>query len=373
MSQWVSRQLESTVSEEGRLHLAVGQVALPEPGPDDVMVRVEAAPINPTDLAVLLASANVDSLRALDTGVLAEIPPRAMKLHRGRLGRPLVAGYEGAGTVVAAGAAPAAQALLGRVVAMTPGNMFSEYRCVRAAEVMVMEPGTSPRDAASSVVNPMTALGFLETLRMQGHAAMVHTAAASNLGQMLNRLCMQEEVGLVNVVRSPAQLQLLREQGAEHVVDSSHEDFRAQLTDAIAATGATLAFDAVGGGRMGNTLLSCMERAAARGTRTSHYGTEVFKQLYIYGRLDLAPTELTAAYGFAWGVGGWLMGQFVRRTDPARVEELRDRIIREIRTTFVSDYAAEVSLEQALSPESIAVYSQLSTGNKYLVNPASAA
>jgi len=368
-----SLSLESLVTEDGRLRLSVASVEAPQPGPEEVLVRVEATPINPTDLTVLLASADISTLRAVGEGdrpaVTADIPERAFKRHRGRIGRPMVAGYEGAGTVIDAGASRAARALLGKTVSMTGGEMFRQHRCVRAADVMVMEHGTTAREAASGIVNPMTVLGFMETLRLEGHTALVHTAAASNLGQMLNRLCIDEGVGLVNIVRRPEQVALLREQGAEYAVDSSAGDFRPRLIEAIAATGATLAFDAVGGGRLANTILSCMERAAARDGPTGHYGTEVFKQIYIYGRLDLAPTELTAAYGFAWSVGGWLMGRFLRRTDPERVAELRRKVAAEIKTIFASRYAAEVSFEQALNPEAIARYSRLSTGGKYLINP----
>lgn len=368
-----ARCLNSLVTEQAKLELSIGSVVVPDPGPEEVLVRVEAAPINPTDLAVLLASADLRTTSRQDiggtAGLAADIPARAMKLHRGRLGRPLVAGFEGAGTVIDAGDSPQAQALIGKVVGMTGGAMFSEYRCVPIAEVMPMPEGVTPREAASSIVNPMTVLGFMETLRTEGHTAMVHTAAASNLGQMLNRLCLNEGVPLVNVVRSAEQVALLESQGAEHVVDSSSEQFRPALTEAILTTGATLAFDAVGGGRLGNTILGCMERAAAQRDSVSHYGTDVYKQLYIYGRLDLAPTELTAAYGFAWGVNGWLMGHFLRRTPAERVQALRDKIASEIKTTFASHYAAEIALEEALAPEAVAVYSQLATGKKYLLNP----
>ncbi|MEM8497143.1 MAG: zinc-binding dehydrogenase [Pseudomonadota bacterium] len=368
-----SRQLESLVKTDGTLQLSIGSTEVPEPKQNEVLVRIEAAPINPTDLAVLLASADLASLEAVegDNGVVvqASIPSRILKLHARRVNKPLVAGFEGAGTVVAAGESDQAQALLGKVVAMTGGAMFSEYRCVPVADLMIMNPGTTAAQAASSIVNPMTALGFIETLRKEGHTAMVHTAAASNLGQMLIRLCHQQDIALVNIVRSPEQRTLLKNQGAEFVIDSSDQDFRRDLTDALATTGATLAFDAVGGGRLGNTVLSCMERAAAKNEPTSHYGTDLFKQLYIYGRLDLAPTELTAAYGFAWNVGGWLMGHFLRRTDPKRVKQLQQKITDEISTTFASHYAAEASFEQVLQTDAIRLYSALSTGNKYLLNP----
>ncbi len=373
MPELESRRLQSLVTEDGQLEVSIGREHIASPGAEEVLVRVEAAPVNPTDLAVLLASADLSTLVTAesDSGprLTATVPERIMKLHRGRIGKPMIAGYEGAGTVVSAGSSDAAQALVGKTVAMTGGEMFSEYRCVSLTDLMLMPEPVTPREAASSIVNPMTALGFLETLRSEGHTAMVHTAAASNLGQMLNRLCLQEGIGLVNIVRSPEQVALLQEQGAEFVIDSSQDDFRQQLTAALAATGATLAFDAVGGGRLGNTILSCMERAAAKSGSTNHYGTQVFKQLYIYGRLDLTPTQLTAAYGFAWSVGGWLMGQFLRRTEPSRIQALREKIASEITTTFASHYLAEVSLEEALQPGAVEQYSSLSTGQKYLLNP----
>ncbi|MCY4426392.1 MAG: zinc-binding dehydrogenase [Halieaceae bacterium] len=368
-----SRELRSLVKPDLSLELSLHTVSVPEPGADEVLVRIEGAPINPTDLALLFGPADLSS--AICTGtdsepvVTAAVPEKLKGVVQARIGESLPAGFEGAGVVVGAGSSAAAQDLLGRTVAMTGDGMFSQYRCVPCRAVMVMEEGVTPREAASSFVNPMTALSMVETMRMDGHSALVHTAAASNLGQMLNRICLNEGIGLVNVVRSSEQEALLRGMGAEHVVNSTADDFRKQLTDTIAATGATVAFDATGGGRLGNTILSCMERAAARGQQFSRYGSETFKQLYVYGRLDLTPMQLTAAYGFAWGVNGWLLSHFMARAGDELITSLKQKIGREIRTTFASHYAGELSLQEALSPERIAVYSRRATGKKYLINP----
>lgn len=368
-----SRELRSLVKSDLSLELSLHTVAVPEPGEDDVLVRIEGAPINPTDLALLFGPADLSTISRTGTDaepvITAEIPEKMKGMVQARLGTALPVGFEGAGIVVEAGSSGSARKLVGRTVAITGDGMFSQYRCVPSRDVLVMEQGVTPRQAASSFVNPMTALCMVETMRLEGHSALVHTAAASNLGRMLNRICIDEGIGLVNVVRSEEQEELLRAMGAEHVANSTRDDFRRQLTKAVAATGATLAFDATGGGRLGNTILSCMERAAASGQRFSRYGSSTFKQLYVYGRLDLTPMQLTAAYGFAWSVGGWLLPQFLERAGEERIAALKQKIAREIRTTFASHYAGELSLQEALSAEHIAVYSRRSTNNKYLINP----
>ena len=368
-------ELRSLVRPDGTLELSLVEVPIPEPGPDEVLVRVEASPINPSDLGVLIGPADVSTLRAVGTVarpvLSAAIPPQAMKTLAARLDWSMPVGNEGAGIVVKAGVSPVARTLVGRTVAMAPrGGMYAQYRCLRATDVLPLPADATPADGASSFINPLTALGMVETLRSEGHKALVHTAAASNLGQMLVRICKADGVPLVNIVRTAAQEKLLRDQGAEWVVDSTDLGFGGKLADAVAATGATLAFDAIGGGRLGSQILSAMEAAASRARGTyNYYGSDVHKQLYIYGRLDTGPTELVRDFGFAWAVGGWLLTPFLKKIGPEAVGRLRQRVADELKTTFASRYAAEIGLAEALDPKVAAMYVQRATGAKYLINP----
>jgi NADPH2:quinone reductase len=303
--------------------------------------------------------------------VTAEIPANLMPAVAGRVDQALPVGNEGAGIVVKAGASSAAQALLGRTVALLGGAMYAQYRCAKAAQCLPLPEGTTPAEGASCFVNPLTVLGMVETMRLEGHKALVHTAAASNLGQMLVKLCRKDGVGLVNVVRRPEQVTLLRGTGATHVCDSSAERFRDALVEALVETGATLAFDATGGGTLASQILGCMEIAAQRkqGGAYSRYGSSTHKQLYIYGGLDRSPTRLDRAFGMAWGIGGWLLPLFLQRIGPEAAQKLRERVAAEIKTTFASHYAREVSLAEALQLDAIAVYGRQATGEKYLINP----
>jgi NADPH:quinone reductase-like Zn-dependent oxidoreductase len=279
-------------------------------------------------------------------------------------------GNEGAGVVAAAGASPEAQALLGETVAIIGGAMYARYRAVKARDALKLPPGTSPEAGASCFVNPLTALGMVETMRLEQHKALVHTAAASNLGQMLNRICVQDGIGLVNIVRSTAQAEILRGLGARYVCDSSTPGFLADLTEAIAATGATLAFDAIGGGKLAGQILGAMETAANRNAAVySRYGSAVHKQVYIYGGLDTRPTELGRNYGMAWGVGGWLLTPFLQRIGREGAERLRARVVAELHTTFASHYTKRLSLTEALQPHAVAAYARRATGEKYLIVP----
>jgi hypothetical protein len=236
---------------------------------------------------------------------------------------------------------------------------------------MVLPPGTSAAEGASCFVNPMTALGMVETMQREGHKALVHTAAASNLGQMLNRLCIEDGIGLVNVVRSEAQERILRDQGARYVCDSSAPTFLADLTDAIAATGATLAFDAIGGGPLAGQILGCMEVAINRkAAGYQRYGSTTHKQVYIYGMLDVGPTTLKRNFGAVWGVGGWLLMPFLQKVGPEVTRRLQARVANGLKTTFASHYTQVVSLAGALSLDAIAAYARRSTGEKFLINPA---
>ena len=365
-------QLRSLVKSTGELELSLVDVATPQPKANEVVIRMEAAPINPSDLGLLLGGADMTTARASGSAerpvVTATIPQPLSKAMAPRLDHAMPVGNEGAGVVIAAGAE--AQHLIGKTVAALGGAMYSQYRTVNAAECLVLPEGATAADGASCFVNPLTALGMVETMRSEGHTALVHTAAASNLGQMLNKICLMDGVGLVNVVRSPAQEAVLRELGAVHVVDSSSPTFTDDLTKSLAATGATLAFDAIGGGRLSGQILSCMEAALSQNATTySRYGSPVHKQVYIYGGLDTRPTELDRDFGMAWGIGGWLVMAFVQKIGQQAAQQLRDRIAAELKTTFASHYTAEISLAEALRLDVIAAYAKRATGEKYLINP----
>ncbi len=366
-------ELRTLVRQDGLLELSLAEVPVPEPGPDEIVVRVEASPINPSDLGLLIGPADLTTIKTSGTAerpvVTAALSPPAMRALAARVGESLPVGNEGAGVVVKAGASPEAQALLGRTVAMIGGAMYAQYRRVRAADVLPLPADATAAEGASCFVNPLTALGMVETMRREGHTALVHTAAASNLGQMLVRICKADGVPLVNIVRSADQESLLRGQGAEHVLDSTASDFTARLVDAVAATGATLAFDAIGGGRLASQILSAMEQAANRGAAYSRYGSNTYKQVYIYGGLDTGPTELARSYGMAWGVGGWLLTPFLGKIGPEAAQRLRQRVAAELKTTFASRYTAEIGLAEALDPQVIAAYARRATGEKYLINP----
>jgi NADPH:quinone reductase-like Zn-dependent oxidoreductase len=366
-------QLRSLVKASGELELSLARIAVPEPGPNEVLVRIEASPINPSDLGLLIGPADPASARSAGSNdapvLIADIPAKAMPFLAARQGEPMPVGNEGAGVVVRAGASEAAQALLGKTVAVLGGAMYAQYRALSVHECMELPAGTTPAEGASCFVNPLTALGMVETMRREGHMALVHTAAASNLGQMLNRICLKDGVGLVNVVRSQAQVETLRAQGAVHVVDTSAAGFKDDLGAALKATGATLAFDAVGGGRLASDILTAMEIAANQGAAYSRYGSTTHKQVYLYGVLDTRPTELLRNYGMAWGVGGWLLTPFLQKIGRADVPRLRQRVVAELKTTFASHYSHTISLRQALDPAVLAAYARRATGEKYLINP----
>jgi NADPH:quinone reductase len=367
-------QLRSLVKADQTVDLFLETVDVPEPGPGEILVRIEAAPINPSDLGLLLAGADVTA--AVSSGpadrpvITAPLPDAAMRAMKGRIGEPMPVGNEGAGTVVAAGSSAAAQALLGKVVAVAGGAMYANYRCVDAALCLELPEGSQAVDGASSFVNPMTALGMVETMRLENHVGLVHTAAASNLGQMLNRLCINEQIPLVNIVRRREQEDLLRSAGASYVCNSATPAFMDDLTAALTATGATLAFDATGGGKLASQILTCMEAAASASAGSySRYGSAVHKQVYIYGSLDRGPTELTRNFGMAWGVGGWLLTPFLQRIGLEGFGRLRSRVAAELTTTFASSYTDQVSLAGALNLDAIAAYSRQATGSKFLIIP----
>ena len=367
-------QLRSLIKSSGELELSLASVPIPEPEPDQVVVRIEASPMNPSDLGLLFGVADLSSAKASGTRerpvITASVPEKAMKSMAGRLDQSMPVGNEGAGVVVKAGANPHAQALLGKTVAILGGAMHAQYRAIKAKQCLVLPPGTTAAEGASCFVNPLTSLGMVETMRLEGHKALVHTAAASNLGQMLNRICLKDGVGLVNIVRKQAQEDMLRAMGAVHVCNSSAPTFMADLTKALVATGATIAFDAIGGGRLAGQILSGMEAAASQtASEYSRYGSTIHKQVYIYGALDRGPTEIVRNFGMTWGMGGWLMFPFLQKIGFDAAQKLRERVVAELKTTFASTYSTEVSLAEALQLDNIAVYSQHATGAKYLVNP----
>jgi NADPH2:quinone reductase len=367
-------QLRSLVKNNGDLELSLTDVPVPVPAANEVVVRVEAAPINPSDLGLLFAGADMTKASQRGTQnqplVAARIPDAALKSMAARFGVSMPVGNEGAGVVVEAGSSEAAQALLGKTVAVLGGAMYSQYRSVPIEQCLLLPAGATPADGASSFVNPLTALSMVETMRSEGHTALVHTAAASNLGQMLNRLCLKEGIALVNIVRNPAQVDLLRATGAAHVCNSNSPTFVQDLIEALTATGATLAFDAIGGGKLAGQILMCMEAALLKkATQYSRYGSATHKQIYVYGGLGQGPIELNRNFGMAWGVGGWLVTPFLQKIGPAATQRLKQRVASDLKTTFASGYAGEVSLAEALDLKTIAVYSQSATGHKYLINP----
>jgi len=366
-------RLFSLLTNSGELELSLETNAIDPPGPNDVVVRVEASPVNPSDLGLLLGAADVSTARTIGEGssqrTIMSVSDAGRRAMTGRLGKAMTVGNEGAGVVIAAG--ETATALIGKTVAALGGGMYGQYRTVAVGNCLVLPDDVSPAEAASAFVNPLTALGMVETMRMEGHTALLHTAAASNLGQMLNRVCQKDGVPLVNIVRSAPQAELLRGLGARYVCDSSADDFITGLADAISETGATLAFDAIGGGRIASTILTAMEAAASRTmTEYNRYGSSIHKQVYLYGGLDTSPTELTRSYGMAWGLGGWLVTSFVQKIGTTRAAELRARVASEIKTTFASRYTQSVALSDLLQPHILQSMSRKATGEKYLVMPA---
>lgn len=362
------------VKEGGELEVSLARQPMPQPRDHEVLVKVLATPINPSDLGLLLGAADVNTVRASTRDglpvITADIPAAGMRAMAGRIGEAMPIGNEGCGLVVKAGASPEAQALMGKTVALLGGAMYAQYRCLPAAMCMPLPDGTAPEDGASCFVNPLTALAFTEVMRNEGHTALVHTAAASNLGQMLVKICAADGIPLVNIVRSAAQVDLLKGIGAKYVIDSSTDSFIGDLTAALVETGATLGFDAIGGGKLAGQILAAMEAAAVkRMTTYSRYGSDTFKQVYLYGALDLSPTVLTRSFGFSWALSGFLLTPFMAKAGPEVVARMRKRVVDELTTTFKSHYSHTISLTEALDPKIVAAYSAKRTGEKYLIRP----
>ena len=366
----INKQITSTVTDQGKLEIAITESERPVPGDDEVLIQVEATPINPSDLGLLLGPGDINTLKVNDSKITMDVPEAIMGAMKPRLNKPMPVGNEGSGVIVEAGAN--AQELMGKVVSVVGGGMYSQYRCLPATSCIVMNEGTEPRDCASSFVNPLTALAMVETMKAEGHSAIVHTAAASNLGQMLIKICIDDGVQLVNIVRKQEHVDLLKSIGAKFVCNSSDDDFKEQLTSAILETKATLAFDATGGGKLAGKILTCMEVAARKNaTEYSPYGSTEHKQVYIYGGLDQSGITLpnNRTFGMYWGIGGFLLTPFLGKVGFEKVSELQSRVANEIKTTFASNYTQEVSLKEALTLEALMVYSKQATGEKFLINP----
>ena len=367
-------QLRSLIRKNGELELSLAEVTIAEPGPDEVVVKVEATPINPSDLGLLLGPADMATAKATGSGngikVTAKVAEASLPVLAARLDQAMPVGNEGAGTVIKAGSSEAAQALLGKTVSMVGGAMYAQYRLLKAIGCQPLPAGTTAAEGASWFVNPLTSLGMTETMKREGHKALVHTAAASNLGQMLNKICNEDGIGLVNIVRNPEQAKLLRGIGAKHVVDSSAASFTDDLTQALVETGATIAFDAIGGGKLASQILTGMEVALNKTAKEfSRYGSTTHKQVYIYGSLNTGPVELLRNYGMAWGVGGWLLTPFLQKIGRPEQVRLRERVVNSLKTTFASHYTRVVSLPEALELKNIATYNKRATGEKFLINP----
>ena len=376
MSEQNSKEIRSKVTEDGEIEISIATVKKPTPAEDEVLIRVEAAPINPSDLGLLLSfAADLSSIRVSGDGdqtvTSMKIHPALMNAMKPRLGQSMPVGNEGAGVVEDAGAN--AKELIGKTVGLAGGAMYSQYRCVPASSCLVMNDGTSSKEAASSFVNPLTALAFIETMKMEKHSAIVHTAAASNLGQMLVKICKDDNIPLINIVRKTEQEKILKDLGAKYVCNTGDSDFTENLIAALVETGATLGFDATGGGNNGELpgqILSAMEVAANKTAKEySRYGSDTYKQVYIYGGLDPSPTILKRALGMSWGLGGWLLTPMIGKIGMERFQQMRKRVAAEIKTTFASNYAAEISLEEMLQPDNIKSYAKQATGEKYLVSP----
>ena len=367
-------QIRTLIKPEGELELSLAEVEIPTPGPTDIIIKVEATPINPSDLGLLVGAGDISTAVQSGTAerpvITAKVPEAGMRAMKARIGQSLPVGNEGAGTVVAAGESEAAQALLGKRVTGLGGEFYAEYRMLNVGQVMELPDGITAEQGASCYVNPLTALSFVETMRNMGHESLVHTAAASNLGQMLNKICLKDGVPLVNIVRKEEQAEILRGIGAKHIVNSTSPTFMEDLIAALMETGATLGFDAIGGGPLAGQLLIAMEAAASRKMKEySRYGSGQETQVFIYGRLDMSPTLVPPGVGFAWNLSGYLLTPFLQKAGKEIRARMYKRVIDELTTTFASHYTKRISLAEALNLDTLKAYDAKATGEKYLITP----
>lgn len=363
------KQLFTTLDADGTLTVAIEEVSVPDPTGNQVLVKMEAAPINPSDLAILVGAADMENASYSPGKFVASVPEPANAGSKARHGLKLPAGNEGAGTVIATGDSDAAKALMGQRVSCVPGNAYSQY-CIADAAMCLPLGDHTAEEGASAFINPMTALGFAENAKLDGQDAILHTVGASNLGQMLTRICKEDGLGLVNIVRKADQVDLLKDLGSTHVVNSSDDDFMEQLRSAIDDTGAFYGFDPVGGGRLVDTAFKAMEQVAVKQmTEYSRYGSNQPKRMFIYGRLNTGETILTPSYGFGWTLSGWLLFPFLQSAGQETVSRMRKRVADNLTTTFASHYKTHVGLEEMLTKEAVTDYRAMKTGEKYLVTP----
>ncbi|WP_374587719.1 zinc-binding dehydrogenase [Novosphingobium sp.] len=364
---FTGKQLTTQLDADGTLTLQLNDKTWDAPKAGQVLIKVEATPINPSDLGLLFASADTDNAEYTPGKIVAKMPDNATRAMKARHGLAMPAGNEAAGIVVAAG--EGAEHLLGKRIACVPGTAYATYAVADTQMAFAVDDSVTAEQAASSFVNPMTALGFVETMKMEGFTGIVHAAAASNLGQMLVKICQEDGIPLVNVVRSDAQVKLLKDLGATHVLNMTDADYMPKLIDAIAETKAMIGFDPIGGGTVASQFLTAMEAAASRGAAFSRYGSSEAKKVYIYGALDLGPTILNRAFGLTWDLGGWLLTPFMMKAGPEVVGRMRARVMKDLTTTFASHYKAHVTLEGMLTKEAVSEYNARRTGEKYLVTP----
>ena len=367
----VGLELRSFISSQGMLELVLEQVEAGNLAENEVIVRVEATPLNPSDIGLLFGPADLSEAKKSGTderpSMTAPVCASSISRLGSRIDKSLKVGNEGAGVVIRAGAQAAD--LLGKTVSMVGGGMYTQYRRIHRDACMVLDDGITSSEGAAAYVNPLTALGMVETMRREGHQALVHTAAASSLGQMLVKLCSEEGIGLVNIVRSDSQVKLLQDMGARHVLNSTSPTFEVDLVDALVQTRATLCFDALSGGSVTGIILDSMETALSHLTSDyQRYGSSIHKQIYMYGILDPRPIVLPRV-GMAWGVGGWLLFDFLEKIGPEAAQKLRARANKALRTTFAIQYKAKISLEQVLTPDVAQMIAKRTTGEKYLISP----
>ena len=369
----ISRQLITTLSLTGTLSLSLQNTELPPLGAEDILLQVQAAPLNPSDMSFMFTQADLSTLTfdydASTPCVSMQLPDIIDKRHQHRVEQTLPCGYEGAGVIIEVGSSLSRE-LIGRTVSCAIGGMYADYKVSPLNAVIVMPEGVTPMQAAAAFVNPMTVLAMLETRRLHQHKALVHTASASNLGKILIRCCKQQSIPLVNLVRNSNQIPALMSLGADIVLDTSDEDFAVQLYDAISQYEPTACFDPIAGGDLLSHVMSTMERVFIdKQQQFSHYGSGVFKQGFVYGHLDNAPLRFTHQIGFSWSLRGWLLGDVLPTLSAECITNMKKSIQSEITTTFASEFNTTITLADILNPVQIATYTAARSNEKFLVVP----